>query len=45
MDERNDARRTDRRDFLRKLGLGAAAAVSAPVVLSGCNPYHWHQKK
>lgn len=40
MDERDETRRTDRRDFLRKLGLGAAAAAAAPVVLSGCNPYH-----
>ncbi len=42
MDERDDRSETNRREFLRRLGLGAAA-VSAPGVLAGCNlfnPYH-----
>jgi hypothetical protein len=42
VDERDETRRTDRRDFLRKLGLGAAVVVAAPAALSGCNPYQLH---
>jgi hypothetical protein len=38
--ERDEKPSTSRRDFLKKLGVGAAV-VSAPTVLAACNPYHW----
>jgi len=42
MDEREEKTDTGRRDFLRKLGLGAAA-VTVPAALGGCvNPYLHH---
>jgi hypothetical protein len=38
--ERDEKPSTNRRDFLKKLGVGAAV-ISAPAVLAACNPYCW----
>jgi hypothetical protein len=38
--ERDEKPNTNRRDFLKKLGVGAAV-ISAPAVLAACNPYCW----